>query len=350
MAAMLYSAWSTRSRDVPRFPSVIDLALARPAPDRHAGHAPVPRRQAAASRRDRLLPHGRLLRDVLRGRADGVARPRADADLARQGRVGRRHPDVRAAVSRRGRLPRAPGAEGLPRRHLRSGRGPAQGQGPRQARGHARASRPARSPTPSYLEAREPAFLAALAPPRAGAAWGLAFLDVSTGEFAAAEFGGADAADALAAELALAPPSRGAGSGRRCNVDAHARRPPRRRGHARGAVDVRARARPRGAVRAAPHDLARRPRAGAAPAAVSAAGALVAYLRDTQRGEISHVHDIALRVAADALLIDPVTVAPPERRRGRRGRPLRVAARRARSHVDADGRRACCGSGCSAHS
>jgi DNA mismatch repair protein MutS len=45
----------------------------------------------------------------------------------------------------------------------------------------------------------------------------------------------------------------------------------------------------------------------AAVAAISAAGAIVSYLRDTQRMEISHVRDIALRAPADALLIDPVT-------------------------------------------
>ena len=41
-------------------------------------------------------------------------------------------------VSRRRRLHRAAGQEGLPRRHLRAGRGSAEGQGPRQARGRPR--------------------------------------------------------------------------------------------------------------------------------------------------------------------------------------------------------------------
>src|SRR6478735_4439784 len=60
---------------------------------------------------------------------------------------------------------------------------------------------------PSYLEAREPAFLAAVAQPASGdGAWGLAFLDVSTGEFAAAEFTGPGARDALTAELAVLRP------------------------------------------------------------------------------------------------------------------------------------------------
>ena len=53
--------------------------------------------KAAASRRHPALPDGRLLRDVLRGRAGRRARARADADLAVEGRQRRRHPDVRRA-------------------------------------------------------------------------------------------------------------------------------------------------------------------------------------------------------------------------------------------------------------
>ena len=102
---------------------------------RHARDAAVLRRQAAVSRRDPVLPHGRLLRDVLRGRADRGARPRADADLALQGRQRRRHSDVRRALSRRRRLRRAAGAQGLPRRHLRADGGSEEGQGRRPPRG-----------------------------------------------------------------------------------------------------------------------------------------------------------------------------------------------------------------------
>src|SRR5436190_124982 len=84
----------------------------------------------------------------------------------------------------------------------------------------------------AYLEAREPAFLAAIAQPaHEGGAYGLACLDVSTGDFAAAEFHGA-----------------------------------------------------------------------------AAAGAIVSYLRATQPGDLRHVRGIALRIAADALVIDPVTL------------------------------------------
>src|SRR5215510_5146239 len=50
-----------------------------------------------------------------------------------------------------------------------------------------------------YLEAREPAFLVALAP-APGGGYGVALLDLSTGEFSAAEYGGAEGRQALADE------------------------------------------------------------------------------------------------------------------------------------------------------
>jgi DNA mismatch repair protein MutS len=159
-----------------------------------------------------------------------------------------------------------------------------------------------------YLDAREPAFLAALVP--AGVvspAWGLAFLDVSTGEFAAAEFHGAEAAAAVSAELAVLRP-RELLAAETSQIDA-ALTPlasPRltrvddwtfEAGRARAALVDQLRS----------SSLAGYGLEGA-PAAVSAAGAIVTYLRDTQRGDLAHVRDISLRVAADALLIDPVTL------------------------------------------
>ncbi|MGE3343918.1 MAG: DNA mismatch repair protein MutS, partial [Vicinamibacterales bacterium] len=45
-----------------------------------------------------------------------------------------------------------------------------------------------------------------------------------------------------------------------------------------------------------------------APAATAAAGAIVGYLRDTQKADLAHVRDISRRVTTDALAIDPVTL------------------------------------------
>ena len=41
---------------------------------------------------------------------------------------------------------------------------------------------------------------------------------------------------------------------------------------------------------------------------MSAAGALVQYLRDTQKADLAHVRDITFRTGADCLLVDPVTL------------------------------------------
>ena len=55
------------------------------------------------------------------------------------------------------------------------------------------------------------------------------------------------------------------------------------------------------------------------PAAVRAAGALVQYLRDTQKADLAHVRDIAFRTGADCLLIDPTTLQQPRGDRGADG-------------------------------
>jgi DNA mismatch repair protein MutS len=159
-----------------------------------------------------------------------------------------------------------------------------------------------------YLEAREPAFLAALhGPASVGLPWGLAFLDVSTGEFAAAEFAGAAAEAALAAELGLLGPRELLAA---TGVDVEAitaqlpgccvtRVEPWTFEHARAHETLCAQLQ---AASLEGHGMAR------APQAVSAAGAILSYLAETQRTELTHIRDISLRVATDALLIDPVTL------------------------------------------
>ncbi len=77
-----------------------------------------------------------------------------------------------------------------------------------------------------------------------------------------------------------------------------------------------------------------------ATAAVSAAGGVLTYLKDTQRTDLGHVRDISLHTAADALLIDPVTLRHLNVIEGVGGWPVRLAARRHRPHRDRDGRTA----------
>ena len=159
----------------------------------------------------------------------------------------------------------------------------------------------------SYLDAREPAFLAAIAGGSAATAWGLAFLDVSTGEFAATEFDGPSAVAALAAELAVLRPKEVLAPD---GLDIDPCLPPVAQprvtrldpwsfeaARARVALCEQLRT-----ASLAGHGLE------AATAATSAAGAIVTYLRDTQRRELVHVRDIAYRVVGDGVIIDPVTL------------------------------------------
>ena len=334
------------------------IGLAKGHGERHAGHAPVPRRQAAVPRRDRLLPHGRLLRDVLRGRAGRGARPRPDADLAIEGRRRRRHPDVRRAVPRRRRLPRAAGQEGLPRRHLRAGRGPEEGQGPgpREV---------VRVVSPGTLHRRRLPRRARAGVPDGGRAVG--WPDAASADRLARRpprhlrRGAARSVHRRVPDRRVSRAGRPAGAGRRaraccgrarssCPASSTLRRP---------AAEVARAALPVTRVDGWTFDL--EPRAARRcsssctrtrlegfgleghPAAVQAAGALVHYLRDTQKADLAHVRSVTFRQHADRLLVDPMTLQAPRDRRGDGRRPRRLAARRDRSHGHADGRPAAAG-------
>jgi DNA mismatch repair protein MutS len=160
-----------------------------------------------------------------------------------------------------------------------------------------------------YLDAREPAFLLALAPAHPGPGFGAALLDLSTGEFATAEYIGDEARAALCDELAVLRPREALAP---TGFDAAA------------AVIADARVEAR-LTYAEPwtfeYESARRTllaQLGAQslqgyglddrPAAVSAAGALVQYLRDTQKADLAHVRDVSFRTGADCLVVDPTTM------------------------------------------
>jgi DNA mismatch repair protein MutS len=158
----------------------------------------------------------------------------------------------------------------------------------------------------SYLDAREPAFLASVAKDEHNR-WGLAFVDISTGEFSAGEFLGADATGDLAAELSLVRPKellapigldvsslQSALPGTRLTTfDGWQFET------TRGATLI---CQQLGTASLVGHGL------DAAPRAVAAAGAVLAYLGETQRGALPHIRDINFRAANDALSIDPTTL------------------------------------------
>ena len=189
----------------------------------------------------------------------------------------------------------------------------------------------------SYLDAREPSFIMAISPdqrqdqgrslldtregngPSAAASGGgaprdikvgVALLDLSTGEFTAAEYSGADGLQALTDELAVLKP-------REIVVAA------RVEGTAEPLAALNSINAPSTAIEAwaFDHESARRTLLDqfrtsglegfgleGHPQAIAAAGALLHYLRGTQKVDLAHVRAITYRQRADALLIDPTTL------------------------------------------
>ncbi len=170
----------------------------------------------------------------------------------------------------------------------------------------------------SYLEDREPTLLMGLvatprlATSRRGAGldldrYGMALLDMSTGEFTTTEYLGDTGRQALADDIALLGPREvlvSSGSELRSLLpDAPA---PAVTDIDPWAFDVE-RARE---TLTTQFDTAGLEGFGLSdrPAAIMAAGALVHYLRDTQKERLPHIRGIAFRETADAMIIDPSTV------------------------------------------
>ena len=173
----------------------------------------------------------------------------------------------------------------------------------------------------SYLDAKEPAFLLAVAPADAKgpAAYGVALLDVSTGEFSATEYTGPESLQTLTEELGVLKPREIIVPGDSRSVDAAAAaREVAARWPAIAATNLPITCVDAWAfdAEAARRTLLDQLHAGGLegfgldrhPMAVSAAGALIHYLRTTQKADLAHVRSIAYRQRADALLIDPTTL------------------------------------------
>jgi DNA mismatch repair protein MutS len=161
-----------------------------------------------------------------------------------------------------------------------------------------------------YLDAREPAFLMGLVPAHPGPGYGVALLDLSTGEFTTAEYSGADGRRALADELMVLRPREIVAPAGFDDVTALVN-------------ELRLEARVTAAdawtfeFEAARRALLAQMQAQSLHgfgldnrrAATCAAGALVQYLRDTQKADLAHVREIAFRTGADCMIIDPTTLA-----------------------------------------
>ncbi len=172
----------------------------------------------------------------------------------------------------------------------------------------------------TYLEAREPAFLMAIV--GSGDLLGVALVDLSTGEFTAAEFRGADGLQALADEIAVLRPREIVVPAESVVLD---RLPdvgrlqlPVTRLEGWGFEPDAARRSLLDQLRV--HGLESFGLEGRT-AAVQAAGGLVSYLRDTQKADLAHVRTIRHRAIADCLVIDPVTLKHLEVVTGSEGGP-----------------------------
>jgi DNA mismatch repair ATPase MutS len=161
----------------------------------------------------------------------------------------------------------------------------------------------------AYLDAREPAFLMSICSAHPASGYGVALLDLSTGEFTAAEYAGADGRQALGDELSVLRPREIVAPAGFADVAA--------------LVDeLRLSARVTAAeawtfeLESARRTLLAQMQAHSLhgfglsdrPAATCAAGALVHYLRDTQKADLAHVREIAFRTGADCMVIDPTTL------------------------------------------
>jgi DNA mismatch repair protein MutS len=160
-----------------------------------------------------------------------------------------------------------------------------------------------------YLDAREPAFLVAIAPAQPGPGYGVALLDLSTGEFTTAEYLGAEARQALADELAVLRPREIVAPEGFADPEALVQelRLEARVTRADGWTFDHASARQTLIDQLRTQSLQGFGLEGHT-AAIAAAGALVHYLRDTQKADLAHVREVAFRAGADCLVVDPTTL------------------------------------------
>jgi DNA mismatch repair protein MutS len=164
----------------------------------------------------------------------------------------------------------------------------------------------------SYLDAREPAFLMAIVATGArDGMFGAALVDLSTGEFSAAEYQGTAGFEALADEVAVLGP-------REIVVSSDQQPSIVEKLVAQTRVEPAVTTadswsfEPEAARRALLDQLRAHGLEGfgleGRTAAIQAAGALVTYLRDTQKADLAHVRAIAYRTSGDSLVIDPITL------------------------------------------
>jgi DNA mismatch repair protein MutS len=165
----------------------------------------------------------------------------------------------------------------------------------------------------SYLDAREPAFLMAIARSEAREpTFGAALIDLSTGQFSVAEYQGTAGLEALADEVAVLRPREVVISKDQDGPSVIERIVSLTRFEPAVTPADGWSFEPESARRALLDQLKTHGLEGfgleGRTTAIQAAGALVTYLRDTQKADLAHVRAIGYRTATDSLTIDPVTL------------------------------------------
>ena len=200
----------------------------------------------------------------------------------------------------------------------------------------------------NYLDAREPAFLMSIVnssgvgaglQTRPRPVFGVALLDLSTGEFTTAQYEGDEGLQALADEIATLRP-------REIVVPSESDIATRLPEIARLQLPVTTADawsfEPEAARRSLLDQLKTHGLDGfgldGRVGAIQAAGGLVAYLRDTQKADLAHVRAITYKTVAECLLIDPITLKHLEIVSGSERRSPGIAAQRNRPHGDVHGR------------
>ena len=178
----------------------------------------------------------------------------------------------------------------------------------------------------SYLEAREPAFLMAIATSGAkDEVFGAALIDLSTGEFSVAEYQGAAGLEALADEVAVLRPREIVVSNDQQKPTIVERIVALTRVEPAVTLTEGWSFEPEAARRALLDQFKTHGLEGfgleGRQTAIQAAGALVSYLRDTQKADLAHVRAISYRATSDSLTIDPITLKHLEVLAGSEGGP-----------------------------
>ncbi len=178
----------------------------------------------------------------------------------------------------------------------------------------------------TYLEAREPAFLMSIvamrSPDRGDDMFGVALIDLSTGEFTAAEYRGMAGLQALSDEIAVLRP-------REIVVPEDSNVVGDLPEVAQLRVPVTTSDGWSFELEAARRTLLEQLKTQGLEgfglegrsAATRAAGGLISYLRDTQKVDLAHVRAVRVKTLAECLIIDPITLRHLEVLSGSEGGP-----------------------------